>query len=130
MVRPDHGLTSPVPPRRTDAWKGPRVTAPMDGVSVTRIGTQVVVRLAGDIGDARADRLAVAVDEVAALVIQRVVVDLDEVTSVEGAGLDFLAELHRRWRLRLVNTPVGLRAALPRQAAPRPAATGGQQAAV
>jgi anti-anti-sigma regulatory factor len=97
------------------------VTSTTDGISVTRIGTQVVVRLAGDVGDARADRLAAAVDEVATLVIQRVVVDLDEVTSIEGAGLDFLAELHRRWRLRLVNTPAGLRAALPRQAMARPA---------
>ena len=97
------------------------MTSTTDGVSVTRIGTQVVVRLAGDVGDARADRLAAAVDEVASLVIQRVVVDLDEVTSIEGAGLDFLAELHRRWRLRLVNTPAGLRSALPRQT--RPATT-------
>lgn len=85
------------------------------GVSVTRIGTQVVVRLTGDIGDARRARLVAAVDEVAALVLQRVVVDLDEVTSVEGAGLDFLAELHRRWTLRLLNAPTGLRSALPRQ---------------
>lgn len=94
--------------------------AAADGVSVTRIGTQVVVRLSGDVGDGRAGRLASAVDEVAALVIQRVVVDLEDVTSIEGAGMDFLAELHRRWRLRLLNTPAGLRSALPRQA-PRPA---------
>ncbi len=97
------------------------MTSTTDGISVTRIGTQVVVRLAGDVGDARADRLAAALDEVAALVIQRVVVDLDEVTSIEGAGLDFLAELHRRWRLRLVNTPAALRATLPRQATVHPA---------
>lgn len=89
------------------------------GVSVTRIGTQVVVRLSGDVGDARAQRLAAAVDEVAGLVIQRVVVDLEDVTSIEGAGMDFLAELHRRWRLRLLNTPAALRGALPRQT-PRP----------
>ena len=91
--------------------------AAAQGVSVTRIGTQVVVRLAGDVGDARRARLAAAVDEVAALVTRRVVVDLEEVTSVEGAGLDFLAELHRRWTLRLLNAPTGLRSALPRQAA-------------
>ncbi len=92
-----------------------------DGVSVTRIGTQVVVRLAGDVGDERAARLTAAVDEVAALVIQRVVVDLEDVTSIEGAGMDFLTELHRRWRLRLLNTPAGLRSALPRQAGRDPA---------
>lgn len=83
------------------------------GVTVTRIGTQVVVRLSGDVGDARADRLASALDEVAALVLQRVVVDLDDVASVDGAGLDFLTELHARWRVRLLNTPAALRAALP-----------------
>ncbi len=88
----------------------------MQGVSVTRIGTQVVVRLAGNVGDARRDRLAAALDEVAGLVLQRVVVDLEEATSVEGAGLDFLAELHRRWRVRLLNAPVALRSVLPRQA--------------
>ena len=93
--------------------------AAAQGVSVTRIGTQVVVRLAGDVGDARHARLAAAVDEVAALVTRRVVVDLEEVTSVEGAGLDFLAELHRRWTLRLLNAPTGLRSALPRQTAGR-----------
>jgi anti-anti-sigma regulatory factor len=92
------------------------VEAAAQGVSVTRIGTQVVVRLSGDVGDARAPRLAAAVDEVAGLVLQRVVVDLEEVTSIEGAGVDFLAELHRRWQLRLLNTPAALRSALPRQA--------------
>jgi len=87
------------------------------GVTVTRIGTQVVVRLSGDVDDSRAGRLSDAVDEVAALVLQRVVVDLEDVTSIEGAGLDFLTVLHGRWRLRLLNTPASLRAALPRQPA-------------
>jgi anti-anti-sigma regulatory factor len=89
----------------------------MQGVSVTRIGTQVVVRLAGDVGDGRRERLAAALDEVAGLVLARVVVDLEDATSVEGAGLDFLAELHRRWRVRLLNAPTALRSVLPRQAA-------------
>ena len=85
----------------------------MGTVTVTRIGTQVVVRLSGDIGDATASRLQEAVDEVAALVLQRVVVDLEEVRSIEGAGMDFITMLHSRWQLRLLNTPAGLRSALP-----------------
>lgn len=89
----------------------------MGSVSVTRIGTQVVVRLAGDIGDATSARLCAAVDEIETLVLQRVVVDLDEVRSLEGAGLDFLTQLHGRWRVRLLNTPADLRARLPRQSA-------------
>ncbi len=91
----------------------------MGVVTVTRIGTQVVVRLSGDVGDTAARRLAEAVDEVAALVLQRVVVDLEEVRSIDGAGLDFIAILHHRWQLRLLNTPAGLRSALPtRQSGP------------
>jgi anti-anti-sigma regulatory factor len=85
----------------------------MDAVSVTRIGTQVVVRLSGDVGDACTARLAQAVDEVAALALQRVVVDLEEVRSIEGAGLDFITALHARWQLRLLNAPAGLRSTLP-----------------
>lgn len=89
-----------------------------DSVTVTRIGTQVVVRLAGCIDDESSDRLRSAVREIQDLVLQRVVVDLDEVRSIEGAGLDFIAELHSRWRVRLLNTPAGLRGALPRQSTP------------
>ena len=84
-------------------------------ISVTRIGTQVVVRPIGDLDDRCADRLAAAVAEVETLVLRRVVVDLDEVGRIEGAGLDFLATLHGRWTVRLLNTPAGLRARLPRQ---------------
>jgi anti-anti-sigma regulatory factor len=91
-----------------------------DGVSVTRIGTQVVVRLSGHVGDPRTPRLAAAVDEVARLVLHRVVVDLEDVASIDGAGLDFIATLHGRWQLRLLNTPAGLRGDLPRQALARP----------
>jgi anti-anti-sigma factor len=87
----------------------------MDALTVTRIGTQVVVRLSGDVGDAAAARLEHAVDEVAALALHRVVVDLEEVRSIDGAGLDFIAALHHRWQLRLLNAPAGLRSALPTQ---------------
>ena len=85
-------------------------------LTVTRIGTQVVVRLGGVLDDRCADRLAAAVDEVADLVLERVVVDLDDVSHVDGAGLAFLAQLDVRWRVRLLNCPPGLRAKLPRQA--------------
>ena len=84
-------------------------------ISVTRIGTQVVVRPTGNLDDTCAQRLAAAVREVEALALRRVVVDLDEVGRVEGAGLEFLTTLHVRWSLRLLNTPAGLRALLPRQ---------------
>lgn len=87
----------------------------MDGVTVTRIGTQVVVRLSGAVDESRRDRLSAAVDEVARLALQRVVVDLDDVTSVEGAGIDFIVTLHTRWRVRLLNTPASVRDRLPRQ---------------
>jgi anti-anti-sigma regulatory factor len=85
----------------------------VDDVTVTRIGTQVVVRLRGAVDDSRAGDLERTVDEVAALALSRVVVDLDEVTSIEGAGVEFLVTLHARWRLRMLNTPAGLRACLP-----------------
>jgi hypothetical protein len=87
----------------------------VNGVTVTRIGTQVVVRFSGDICDASAERLRAALGEVETLALQRVVIDLDDARSVEGAGLDFIASLHGRWQVRVVNTPVELRGALPRQ---------------
>jgi anti-anti-sigma regulatory factor len=65
--------------------------------------------------DACADGLRAAVAEVEALALHRVVVDLDDVDRVEGAGLDFLSTLRRRWTLRLVNQPPCLRGVLPRQ---------------
>jgi len=85
-------------------------------VTVTRIGTQVVVRLSGEIGERQAEALQAAVDEIAAIVLRRVVIDLDDVGSVEGAGVEFIYALHRRWSVRLLNTPAGLRGMLPRQA--------------
>lgn len=99
----------------------------MDGVTVTRIGTQVVVRLSGAVDESRRERLSTAVDEVARLALQRVVVDLDDVTSVEGAGIDFIVTLHTRWRVKLLNTPASVRDRLPRQG--RAAAATGAAAA-
>lgn len=80
----------------------------MDGVTVTRIGTQVVVRLSGAIDDERAERLTAALDEVSELALRRVVVDLSDTTCVRGAGLDFLAAARTRWQLRLLDPPDGL----------------------
>jgi anti-anti-sigma regulatory factor len=84
---------------------------------VTRIGTQVVVRPSGDLDDRMADRVPALLEEVAAVALRRVVVDLDAVGAVEGAGLVFLTALNERWTLRLVNTSSRLRGALPRQLA-------------
>lgn len=91
------------------AGAGRKGGAVVDEVRVSRIGTQVVVRLSGDVGDGCADRLADAEDEVASMVINRVVVDLADVCTVEGAGMAFLATLHRRYGVRLLNTPADLR---------------------
>jgi anti-anti-sigma regulatory factor len=78
-------------------------------IPVTRIGTQVVVRPSGALDDACAECLAAAVREVETLVVRRVVVDLADVSRVDGAGLDFLSTLRTRWTLRLLNAPAGLR---------------------
>lgn len=83
-----------------------------DCVSVNRVGTQVVVRLAGRIDDSHASRLAGALSEVDAIVLRAVVVDCSEAPSVTGAGVAFLAEAQQRWRLRLLHPPPGLRQAL------------------
>lgn len=88
-------------------------------VAVQRVGTQVVVRLYGVLDDRAAARLSRALSEVEGMVLNRVVVDLDEVDSLEGAGLDFIVGLHRRWRVRLLNTPNQLRGRIPRMAAAR-----------
>jgi anti-anti-sigma regulatory factor len=80
-----------------------------DGVAVTRVGTQVVVRLSGVVDDARAPRLATALGEVADVALRRVVVDLSEAVTVGDAGLDFLLDVAARWHLRLVDPPPGLR---------------------
>jgi anti-anti-sigma regulatory factor len=82
---------------------------------VTRIGTQVVVRLSGDVGDASRERLRAAFDEIAEVALHRVVIDLDEVDSLQDAGMEFVTELDARWSVRFLNTPPGLRGTLPRQ---------------
>jgi hypothetical protein len=87
---------------------------------VTRIGTQVVVRLSGQIDGRMADQLRHAVQEVAAQVISRVLVDLADVHSIEGVGIDFLGELNHRWRLRVINRPGGLGVRLPAPARDQP----------
>jgi anti-anti-sigma regulatory factor len=66
------------------------------------------VRLSGTLDDRHADCLAAAVDEVATLVLRRVVVDLDDVDDLNGAGLEFLDRLNERWTVRLLNAPSGL----------------------
>lgn len=76
---------------------------------MTRIGTQVVVRLSGVVGAGQSERLSAAVDEVSSLVLHRVVVDLDDVDQLDDAGLAFLGTLQSRWTLRLLNAPPGLR---------------------
>ena len=84
----------------------------MHVVQVRRIGTQVVVRLTGALGDAAAAELDLAYAEVCALASSLVAVDLQDADVIEGAGLDFIALLHTRWRVRLLNAPTGLRARL------------------
>ena len=88
-------------------------------VAVQRVGTQVVVRLYGVLDDRSAPRLSEAMGEVERIVLSRVVVDLDEVDAIEGAGLDFLVGLHHRWKVRLLNTPNQLRGRIPRMASAR-----------
>ena len=90
-------------------------------VAVQRVGTQVVVRLYGVLDDRAGPRLAAAMGEVEQMVLSRVVVDLDEVDAIEGAGLDFIVGLHRRWKVRLLNTPNQLRGRIPRMAGARSA---------
>ena len=79
----------------------------MNGVMVTRVGTQVVVRLSGVVDDDA--RLEAALREVAVLVLNRVVVDLSETSGITAAGLDFLLTAEDRWTLRLLAPPAGLR---------------------
>ena len=82
-------------------------------VRVQRVGTQVVVRLSGRIDQGAAERLASALGEVESLVITRVVLDLDEVHCVAGAGMDFVVALDQRLTLRLLNAPSEVRGLIP-----------------
>lgn len=84
----------------------------MARVHVTRIGTQVVVRLTGELGDSALAELDRAFDEVCSLASTLVAVDLEDAELIEGAGLDFIGRLHARWRVKLLNAPTGLRARL------------------
>lgn len=79
------------------------------GITVTRVGTAVVVRLDGAIGAEHAEALREALDDVARLVSRRVTVDLSGLHHVEGPGLEFLAELGGRWQVRHLHTPHHLR---------------------
>lgn len=79
---------------------------------VTRIGTQVVVRLSGPVCHCRTDELERAYREVCELASTLVAIDLEDAELLDGVGFAFVARLHARWRLRLLNAPVGLRAQL------------------
>jgi anti-anti-sigma regulatory factor len=81
-------------------------------VQVTRIGTQVVVRLTGPVCHCRTAELERAYLEVCELASTLVAIDLEDAELLDRTGIDFVARLHARWRLRLLNAPVGLRAQL------------------
>lgn len=78
-------------------------------VTVTRVGTQVVVRLHGEIGDQHEDDLRAAMDDVDRMASGRVTVDLLDAQTVGGVAMDFLATLDGRWQVRHLNTPPHLR---------------------
>lgn len=80
----------------------------MNGVTVIRVGTQVVVRLDGDVDDSQADQLAAALVEIGLLVLNRVVIDCSGATVISGAGLQFLGDARTRWRVRLLDPPPGV----------------------
>jgi anti-anti-sigma regulatory factor len=84
----------------------------LDGVTVIRVGTQVVVRLSGDVDDNRAERLSSALLEIADLVLNRVVIDCSAATEISGAGLGFLQAAQARWPVRLLDPPPDLRQSL------------------
>ena len=78
-------------------------------ITVTRVGTQVVVRLHGEIGDEHEDDLRAAMDDVDRMASRRVAVDLSDAEAVGGMAIDFLASLNGRWQVRHLNTPSHLR---------------------
>lgn len=84
----------------------------MNGVTVIRVGTQVVVRLDGDMDDNQAERLATALLEIGDLVLNRVVIDCSAATEISGAGLRFLETARGRWRVRLLDPPPDVRQSL------------------
>ena len=86
----------------------------MGDVTVTRVGTQAVVRLFGEVDLALARRLSDARDEVAALRVTRVAVDLDAVTFMDSAGAAFLVGLaadcrERSLPVRFLDVPPAVR---------------------
>jgi anti-anti-sigma regulatory factor len=81
----------------------------LNGVTVIRVGTQVVVRLAGAVDDSQAERLEAALGEIGDLVLNRVVIDCSEVTEVSGAGMRFLAAARSRWPVRFLDPSADLR---------------------
>jgi hypothetical protein len=80
---------------------------------VDRVGTQVVIRLSGQVDDARG-RLGAALREVADLALVRVVVDLTEAGPVTDDVLAFLLAVQESWTVRLLEPPPGLRQRLAR----------------
>ena len=83
----------------------------MNAVTVIRVGTQVVVRLNGEVDDAQAERLEAALAEIDDLVLTTVVIDCSSAAGISGAGLDFLCAARTRWRVRLLDPPPGLQQA-------------------
>jgi anti-anti-sigma regulatory factor len=81
----------------------------MNGVTVIRVGTQVVVRFDGDVDDSRAEQLEAALVEIGDLVLNRVVIDCSGAAEISGAGLRFLDTARTRWRVRLLDPPANLR---------------------
>ena len=87
---------------------------PSNGVSVVRVGTQVVVRLSGVVDFALAEVLALAREEVLALRPRSVALDLGGCMSLDDHGRGFLLDLRddtRRegLRLRLHEAPPDVR---------------------
>jgi anti-anti-sigma regulatory factor len=74
-------------------------------VTVIRVGTQVVVRFSGEVGDGLAERLDAALVEIDDLVLTRVVIDCGTAAAISGAGLRFLDAARARWRVRLLDPP-------------------------
>jgi anti-anti-sigma regulatory factor len=81
----------------------------LNGVTVIRVGTQVVVRLAGAVDDSQAERLEAALVEIGELVLNRVVIDCSAATEITGAGLQFLTVARSRWPVRLLDPSADVR---------------------
>ncbi|RZS79458.1 STAS domain-containing protein [Motilibacter rhizosphaerae] len=87
---------------------------PTSGVSVVRVGTQVVVRLSGHVGDPFAADLVEVRAEVLALRPRSVALDLDGCTSLDDSGRGFLLDLRddalrEGLRLRVHEAPPDVR---------------------